>query len=373
MYSFTGSSRNNVAGRGHSRVSSSVPGGGRRRSPDLTQQVGGRGHGRPANRSRSRSASTTSNLLDEPESSEMTEDMVLLYGLAYVGFSQQRQENVKNRQLLIDRFKSHFGPEPVAVTDLLIELIERFGKRFCFKHLMMTLHWFKCYPTEHCMAGVWKYGEEFCRKKVREIADNIRSLFEDKITFDESMFDPDEVHWLTVDTVTYITQEFRGNPSTGWYDPKSKSSGLKYEFALPVRHNSCVWKRGPFPPGKCHDKPIFCGAENKDTPKEHWDRSALYFQLPPGKKAIADSAYEGLPEKVTVKRDGQQKEVIEFIDRAQNRQESYHSRLDSFAILRHRFRHGTSTQNKLELHNLCVEALMVVVHFDLQHRPLWET
>lgn len=115
------------------------------------------------------------------------------------------------------------------------------------------------------------------------------------------------------------------------------------------------------------------GAENSDTPKDGWDRSALYFRLPKGKKAIADSAYEGIPEKVTVKRNGQEKEVTEFIDRAQNRQESYHARLDSYAILRHRFRHETSIQNKLDLHNMCGEALMVVVHFDLQHRPLWET
>lgn len=60
------------------------------------------------------------------------------------------------------------------------------------------------------------------------------------------------------------------------------------------------------------------------------------------------------------------------IDRAQNRQEAYHGRLDAYAILRHRFRHGSSTEKKMELHNLCVEALMVVLHFDLHHRPLWE-
>ena len=63
---------------------------------------------------------------------------------------------------------------------------------------------------------------------------------------------------------------------------------------------------------------VTSGAEDSDTPKDGWDRSALYFRLPKGKKAIADSAYEGIPEKVTVKRNGQEKEVTEFIDRAQN-------------------------------------------------------
>eukprot|EP00986_Skeletonema_menzelii_P009268 scaffold4173_cov88-Skeletonema_menzelii.AAC.3 len=356
MYAFRRSSRSNLPGRGHTQEASRSVGGRR------TQQVGGggRGHSRPANLNRvrsSRASALPADVLTEPKSSEMTEDSVLFYGLVYVGFCQKRQDNVKNRQLLIDRFKAHFGPEPVTVTDLLLELVEKFGESISFRHLMMTLHWLKCYPVEHCMSGLWKYGEEFCRKKVREIAENIRSLFDDKIRLDESMFDPDEVHWLTVDTVTYITQEFRGTPSEKWFDHKSKSSGLK----------------GPFPPGKYHDKPIFCGAENADTPKEQWDRKALYFQLPEGKKAIADSAYEGIPDKITVKRNGQDKEVTAFIDRAQNRQESYHSRLDSYAILRHRFRHGTSTENKMDLHNLCVETVMVVVHFDLTHRPLWET
>lgn len=226
---------------------------------------------------------------------------------------------------------------------------------------------------EHVLAGVWQFGEEHIRNKVKEVAAAIQSLYEETIVFDPSMFEEDEVHWITVDTVNYIVQEFRCNPGVVWFDPKSRSAGLKYEFGLPIRHDFCAWKRGPFQPGKDHDKTIFCGADNKDTPKHKWSRSALYFKLPSGKKAIADSAYEGIPEKVTVKRHGQSKEVNDFIDRAQNRQEAYHARLDSFAVLRDRFRHGTSTENKMKIHNMCVEAIMVVVQFDLRSRPLWET
>ncbi len=370
MFAFTSSSRiNPPPGRGHSRTSTSTSNSGRQRTNSGVARVGGRGHVRP---SRSQVINQrASDILPELDSSDVTEENVLSLGLIYAGFSPKRQQNVKSRKLLLDRFTSHYGPVPGAVSALHLELIEKFGDSFSFKCLMMTLHWFKCYQTEHCMSGMWKYGEEFCRNKVREIADNIRSLYGDKIRLDPSHFDRDEVHWLSVDTVNYITQEFRGSPSTEWYDPKSNSSGLKYEFALPIRHDFCVWKRGPFKPSH-HDKPIFCGADNKDTPKEEWDRSALYFQLPKGKKAIADSAYEGIPEKVTVKRDGQDRDVFDFIDRAQNRQEAYHGRLDAYAILRHRFRHGSSTEKKMELHNLCVEALMVVLHFDLHHRPLWE-
>jgi hypothetical protein len=38
-----------------------------------------------------------------------------------------------------------------------------------------------------------------------------------------------------------------------------------------------------------------------EEPPETWNRDALLFQILDGKKAIADSAYEGLPEKVTIK------------------------------------------------------------------------
>ena len=55
-----------------------------------------------------------------------------------------------------------------------------------------------------------------------------------KITFEG--FDPKEIHWITADTVNFRTQEFRLQPLAGWFDYKSHSSGLKYEFACALRH-----------------------------------------------------------------------------------------------------------------------------------------
>ena len=79
---------------------------------------------------------------------------------------------------------------------------------------------------------------------------------------------------------------------------------MKYEFAIAIWESRCVLINGPHPAGKYHDKALLCGAENIKCPMETWDKSALLFQIPNGKKAIGDSAYEGLPEKVTVKRPG---------------------------------------------------------------------
>ena len=81
--------------------------------------------------------------------------------------------------------------------------------------------------------------------------------------------------------------------------------------------------RGPEPAGEMHNRTMFCGG-TKDQPESEWDDSALYFKLPPGKKAIGDSAYKGIPEKVTVALDGRSKRVRDFINRPKARQESYH-------------------------------------------------
>ena len=67
-----------------------------------------------------------------------------------------------------------------------------------------------------------------------------------------------------------------------------------------------------------------------------------------------------------------QKKVQRFIDRALNRQESYHWRLEGYDILKQRFRHGKSTEDKMKLHKMAVEMVAVIVHYDLKHRPLFE-
>ena len=66
-----------------------------------------------------------------------------------------------------------------------------------------------------------------------------------------------------------------------WYDPKSHSSGLKYEFAMSIRRPNLVWMRGPLPAGEMHDGTMYRGGTKK-TPMKDRDRNALYFMLPKG-------------------------------------------------------------------------------------------
>ncbi len=96
-----------------------------------------------------------------------------------------------------------------------------------------------------------------------------------------------------------------------------------------------------------------------------------YFKSPIEKKAIGDSAYVGLPEKVTVKRPGHSQDVFRFLDRAQNRQETYHARLENYNILYHRFHHGKNTEEKMKLHKMVVGAVAVIVEYDMKYHPLF--
>ena len=137
-------------------------------------------------------------------------------------------------------------------------------------------------------------------------------------------FDAREVYWISVDTVTFVTEEFCLDPSSEWFDWKSHGSGLKYEFALALRRAEIVLVRGPAKPGTEQDSVIFRGGGKND---KNLDKTALYPLLPPGKKAIGDSGYKGMPQKVTITRGKHSPEMKKFLARAKSRQESLHSKL----------------------------------------------
>jgi hypothetical protein len=256
------------------------------------------------------------------------------------------------------------------VKDLLSDLRDEFPDT-SVKELLMGLNWLKLYSTRDVLAGRWDYDESLCSSKCKKIAKRLQSFKDKVIVFDPNMFGDEEIHIITVDCVNFITQEFRLDPSTKWFDHKSHSAGLKYEFALAIWHNRCVWINGPYPAGERHDKAVFCGANSMEDHPDTWDKNALLHQIPERNKAIADSAYEGLSDKVTVKRPGHSQEVFTFVDRAQNRQETWHGRLESYNILNHRFRHGDCTKEKMEMHKMAVEAVAVIVQYDMKYHPLF--
>ncbi|KAL7479093.1 hypothetical protein ACHAW6_010175 [Cyclotella cf. meneghiniana] len=110
---------------------------------------------------------------------------------------------------------------------------------------------------------------------------------------------------------------------------------------------------------------------NMNKLPETWGRDDLLFQIANGKKAIEDSAFDGLPKKVTVKQPGHTQDVFRFLDMAQNRQEAYHAWFKNYNILYHHFRHGKNTEDKMKLHKMAVGAVAVVVENDMKHHPLF--
>lgn len=298
-----------------------------------------------------------------------TESAILSYGLAiFPGFDEKKQQRVRH-SLNISRFKSHYGVGPETVHSLYIDLKKQY-RSIEFRYYMLTLNWLKLYSVEHVLSGRWGYCEDTIRVKVKEYARMIQSLKPQKIVFDG--WEDDEIHIISVDGCNFMTQEFRLDPSAKWFDHKTKSAGLTYEFAVAIRRNKLVWMKGPEPAGSKHDITHFRGG-TKEQGKDKWDKNSLYFKLPPGKRGVGDSGYGGEPDKVTVTKAQHSREFKKFMSRAKNRQESFHSRIKSFNVLGHRFRHGSSTKSKMDLHKTCTEAVCVIIQIDMEHgRPLMD-
>eukprot|EP00986_Skeletonema_menzelii_P016544 scaffold14957_cov75-Skeletonema_menzelii.AAC.1 len=71
-----------------------------------------------------------------------------------------------------------------------------------------------------------------------------------------------------------------------------------------------------------------------------------------------------------IKREGHPEWVTEYLDRILNRQETYHERLANFNILSSKFRHGKSSEEKMQLQ--LVDCVAFLVHHDLKYHPLMD-
>ena len=296
-----------------------------------------------------------------------TTQSVMSYGLQIVGFGMKRQDVAKELQM--KRFRSHFGVGPKAIIAIL-----RDAKDVNIENLLMTLCWLKLYETEHVMAGRWGHCEEFCRKTVKDVASRIQRLKSKKIKF--GPFDEKQQYVGTIDCVHCETFEFRTEPHSKWYSHKSNGAGVTYEVVIDILYDRVIWVSGP-QPASTHDITMFRGGAQVDPSKRNnkanWDRRALYFHIPEGKKLIGDSGYKGEPLKISTTLSEHKSDTKHFFARAKSRQETFNTRLKFFNVLSGRFRHGKGADNKLELHKTCFEAICILVQYDLENgHPLME-
>lgn len=282
---------------------------------------------------------------------------ILSAGLSYAGFDLNRQQHNKMSRRVV-WFKAFYGVEPNTVAPFFVDLKNEYPD-IVYKDCLMTMNWVTLYETYVVMSGRWKYCEEYIGSKVVEYGFKMRKVAMRKIKFE---LDDDIELGRSVDCTTCKVQEFRLDPSTAWFDYKTHSCGLKYETCLAIREPQICWISGPYAPST-HDITVFRGG-TKNENKEDWDPSALYFKFKNGEKCVADSGYAGEPEKVVMTKDEHSSEFKEFLARVKNRQETFHTRLKSFNILGHRFRHGKNTQKKMELHKMAFELVTGIVQYD---------
>jgi hypothetical protein len=143
--------------------------------------------------------------------------------------------------------------------------------------------------------------------------------------------------------------------STKWSSHKlGGAAGLDYEIALRIHKPQCVWVNGPFPAGT-NDITIY--------------KEALKEKIPPGKKVIGDKGYKGEHETISTWNEFDPREVGEFKERAQARQETFNARIKNWACLTKKFRQDH------ELHKACFESIVVLQQYEMDNgsqEPLFD-
>ncbi|KAL7528013.1 hypothetical protein ACHAXR_002230 [Thalassiosira sp. AJA248-18] len=252
--------------------------------------------------------------MDIPSSVSILTDVdVLSAGLSYSGFDVKRQKIVcldQNRK----RFKSFFGAPPTTLVPMMQDLKSN-TPTIIYKHCLMALNWLYSYDTREVLSGRWGRCVNDIGRLVIQYAKMIQKLKDKKIRFE---FNPEGEYLASYDCVNLLVQEFRLDPSTKYFDHKSHSSGL---FMLALEEPRIVHA---------------------------------------SKMVLADG-------KITTKSPEHPKEMREWIAKALARKEKMHALLENFNILGHRFRHGTSTKNKMELHKMAVEAVCVIIQYGYEN------
>ena len=119
----------------------------------------------------------------------VTVDQMLLQGLRLAGFSTKRVQNVCLNDNL-RRFKSHYGSHPIVYARIWEDLQTTTypnafvdSKTINLVFFLMTINFFKCYPTESQLAAAFHVCERSVRKWCHFYAQKIQALKQQKVNF----------------------------------------------------------------------------------------------------------------------------------------------------------------------------------------------
>jgi len=288
---------------------------------------------------------------------KQTETEFLALGLSLGGYGTERQH--VREVLNHTRFRALYGIGPKSAAALWKDL-KASNDKARKEGFFLFLNWLKEYRSYHGLGGLWNLDEDTIATKVWWYAKAVQSLKPNKIKFEG--FGSDEIFIATVDGVHCRINEPRTDAGTKWYSHKFNGPGVCYEIAISIRRDNVLWISGPHC-ASVHDITIFRGGK-KTRPK---NQNALFFKIPDGKRVIGDTGYQGEPDKVSVTKDGDSKDVKKFFARAKSRQETFNSRLKAFQILETSFRHGF---NK---HASVFESVCIIIQYDMENgHPLFE-
>lgn len=117
----------------------------------------------------------------------ITPDQMLQHGLLAVGFALHRIQQV-SRATNLGRFRAHYGSNPVVYAQIWEDLQctptldARFETTASTVNLfLMTIHFFKCYPSEPRLAATFCICEKTARKWLWMFASKIQALKADKV------------------------------------------------------------------------------------------------------------------------------------------------------------------------------------------------
>jgi len=157
----------------------------------------------------------------------LTDVDILQAGLRYAGFDTRRQGKVNlNRNMA--RYKQFYGVDPSTAAPLFRDLRNKFPS-FMYKDGLMAMNWLFLNDKQSVLSGRWGPCEEYIGETVKRYATMIQSLKQKKIKF---RFGHNKRIKASIDCSTFVTNEFRQDPSGKWYDHKSNSCGLVCVFSV---------------------------------------------------------------------------------------------------------------------------------------------
>jgi hypothetical protein len=302
----------------------------------------------------------------------LTARQVLEKGLDIIGISSCRRARLSTGSLC-RKFKKHFGCHPLHCARAWQDCVTATSdspyhippEKANFTHFLATLNFLKLYQDEEVRADWIKAEtEKLLSPEIWYHAKKISALKSKKVVFPKEW----DTHFIiTVDGTHCRINEPREpgmRRNRKHYSHKDHHAGLNYEIAISIFESKVVHAKTQSR-ASCHDISEF--------------RKELRGKIPPGKRVIADKAYDAEEDSHILSTNNQfdAESVKEFKRRARARHETFNGIMKEWKCLDTRFRHGRNKHLGCPEHQICFDAVLVMCQYLIEDtgphgRPLFD-